>query len=127
MKRFFVLAALLAVALAPAATRASALPRLVANDDKACLIKVVSPDHGGASRFGAGVAISGETMAVMSNDMGSVGRAVYVFVRDSSGWSNQQKITLEAQPACVAIQGDTLAVGLDGEVQVWTRADGIFC
>ncbi len=89
-------------------------------------------------RFGAAVAVSGDTAAVAAPYEGQDEGTVYVYVRDAGGWSVQQKITgigyLYSYPGsrCVALDGDTLVIGsvtllsqdLRGRVNVFVRAPG---
>ncbi|MBK8464960.1 MAG: hypothetical protein IPL32_03940 [Chloracidobacterium sp.] len=74
-------------------------------------------------RLGSSVAISGDTVVVgaPSTDGGGADTngAAYIFVRNGSGWSEQQRLTSPDSPAddkdgfgaAVSISGDTLIVG----------------
>ena len=125
-KSLLVVALSLAISLA-AATSAIAGVAWVANNDQPCLNIVTPTDPVAQTQFGWTVAVSGDTM-VASRYRGDTldQQAVYVFVRGPQGWTQQQKIALpdEKDPRSVAIQGDTLAINLEGEVQVWARESG---
>lgn len=56
----------------------------------AAAVRVAAPDLAGGDRFGAAVALSGDTLAVGAP--GQVPGAVYVFVRSGSTWLQQAKI-----------------------------------
>jgi len=83
-------------------------------------IKLTANDGAADDRFGFDVAISGDT-AVFGSPHDTIGTndfqgSVYVFVRQASGWIQQQKLV--ANPAVeeifgssVAIEGDTIVVG----------------
>jgi len=83
-------------------------------------VKLTAADGEAEDRFGFDVAISGDT-AVFGSPHDTIGAndfqgSVYVFVRQASGWVQQQKLV--ANPAAeeifgssVAIDGDTIVVG----------------
>lgn len=72
-------------------------------------------------RLGVSVAIDAETALVgafWDDDKGSNAGAAYVFVRDGSVWSEQQKLTAATSAALglsVALDGDSAIVGSPGE------------
>ncbi|MDH5493410.1 MAG: cadherin-like beta sandwich domain-containing protein, partial [Myxococcales bacterium] len=92
---------------------------------------------GGGDLFGASVSISGDTLVIgapredsdavgvggdQANDSATDGGAAYVFVRDAAGtWSQQAYLKASNTEAgdhfgvSVALSGDTLVVGADGE------------
>ncbi|WP_287129155.1 FG-GAP-like repeat-containing protein [Candidatus Cyanaurora vandensis] len=82
---------------------------------------LTAPDSLSNDSFGQAVAIQGETIAVgayQGDVNGSISQgAVYVFVRNSTVWSQQQKLTASDGTAgdyfgsAVALSGETLAVG----------------
>jgi FG-GAP repeat len=87
--------------------------------------------------FGRSVAISGDTIAVgaagNASAGGQLGR-VYVFTRNGSSWTEQQLVNNPAGlasdffGASVALQGDTLVVGANGQRKavVFTRTAGVW-
>jgi hypothetical protein len=81
-----------------------------------------APDNG----FGQHVAISHDTIAIgapsNSSDKAHYSGAVYVFIHNGSGWTEQQKLkardAAESQQLgyCVAISGDTIVASAPGEI-----------
>lgn len=81
----------------------------------------IAPDGlANGANFGSSVGISGETLVVGAEDDDSAALrtgAVYVFVRDGSVWTQQQKIvasdaaTLDRFGHSIAIDGETFVVG----------------
>ncbi len=96
---------------------------LIANDDEPVLIKVTPPDPVEESQFGQEVAVSGNTMLASRYYSEE---AVDVFVRSNEGWSHEQKIATNEDPRALAIDEDTLAISLPGEIQVWVRDGGVW-
>lgn len=92
-------------------------------------VKAANADVGDA--FGGSVALSGDTLAVgavgedgannPNNNSRAESGAVYVFVRDDSGWFQQARIkgpSIDAGDSfgvAVSLSVDTLAIGADGE------------
>jgi hypothetical protein len=82
-------------------------------------------------RFGASVAVNGDTLAVGSPDVkrGLAGGA-YVFVRSLGVWSEQQKLTAPNAEydsligSSVSLSGDTIALGQEALAEV---VDGTCC
>jgi hypothetical protein len=99
---------------------------------------VIAQDQEMYDRFGFGVSMSGDTVAVGAYDhtTGGVKKgAVYVYVRSGKSWAFQQKLLASDGKATdlfghsVAVDGDTLAVGArlrspGGAVYVFKRANG---
>jgi hypothetical protein len=85
--------------------------------------KLIASDGVADDRFGYSVAVAGNTIVVgapsFSHSNSTEGSA-YVFVRDSTTWSQQQKLTAsDLTPnddfgVAVAINADTILVGVDG-------------
>lgn len=104
--------------------------------------KLIAPDAVKNDRFGAAVAVSGDTAVVAAPKASLPGfseaGAVYVFLRTGTTWALQQKLTAPDPTAfaefghSVAIEGDTIAVGawtaslpgkmFAGAVYIFTRA-----
>jgi hypothetical protein len=100
---------------------------------------------GASDHFGFSVALSGDTLAVgavdeasaatgvngnqADNTAGAAG-AVYVFVRQGSSWTQQAYLKASNAGAndlfgwSVALSGDTLAAGADGEASAATGVNG---
>jgi FG-GAP repeat protein/thrombospondin type 3 repeat protein len=100
--------------------------------------KLTAGDGATFDQFGTSVAIDGDTLAVGAfNDDGGRGSA-YVFVRGGGLWSEQQKLAAgDGTPGdifgrSVAISGETLAVGAEGDVAfrgsayVFVRSGGVW-
>ena len=96
-------------------------------------------DASGNARFGDAVAISGDTIAIGALGYSQSRGAVYVFVRDGSSWSQQQRLTLPNGNASdrlglsVAVDGDVLIAGAPGRdaavvdqgaAYIWRRSGG---
>jgi len=133
VRRSLLCCAVLVACLSSATGPAFASSAPVANSDQACLIRVTASDAGAGDAFGGHLAISKETMVVTSDgSLGGDSRAAYVFVRSAEGWTQQSKIGVVDKPWCVAIDGDTMAVGLQDDdrspsafgVGVWVREGG---
>jgi hypothetical protein len=99
--------------------------------------KLVASDGARSDAFGSCVAISGDTAVVGAAAAYDANqRAVYVFTRNGSTWSQQQKLSVADGHAhdfgCpVAISGDTLAVSARdadtmGAVHMFTRSGGVW-
>lgn len=100
--------------------------------------KLTATDGAMADWFGRSVAISGDTIVVGApyddNPTGYDGGAVYVFERNDTTWSEQQKLTggiaTQGFGSSVAIDGDTIVVGADreyvntGAAYIFTRSGG---
>ncbi len=79
---------------------------------------LIAEDTSAGDRFGSAVAVSGDTAAVSSVASGENG-AVYVFIRDASGWRQQARLELNNgdgfdPPGAIAVSGNTLVVGSPG-------------
>lgn len=130
--------ALLAAARASRAAMSPADPLTVAEE-----AHLVAGDAAADDFFGNSVAVSGDTAVVgafVDDDpvRGANTGAAYVFVRNGSTWTQQQKLTASDAAAgdrfgsAVAIDGDTIAVGAifadvgsegnAGKVYVFTRS-----
>ena len=92
--------------------------------------KLTASDGVSSVRFGATVALSGDTLVVgadSDDDKGSMSGSVYVFVRSDTTWTQQQKLTASDGAAwdffgdAVAMSGNTVVVGARGEDD---KADG---
>ena len=91
------------------------------------IAKLTADDATAGDRFGASVAIAGDTVIVGaqgSDGAGTASGAAYVFAREAGGpggWGQVAKLTAaDAAPgdqfgASVAIQGDTVLVGAGGD------------
>lgn len=96
--------------------------------------RLLAPDGKSGDRFGASVDISGDTAIVGMRPYGGGPNAVYVFVRDGSGWSLQATLRPSEDStwfgAAVAISGDTAVVAApyghprlySGAVYVYARS-----
>jgi hypothetical protein len=100
----------------------------------------LTPDSGTNLFFGVEVAVDGDTVLVGStgdNDAATQAGAVYVFTRNGSNWSRQQKLlppglTVSSNLGRVAIQGDTAVISSAdvfvnrrrGAAFVYTRSGG---
>ena len=103
--------------------------------------KLADPAAAAGDRFGAAVAISGETILVgaanVDNHASTIGSA-HVFVRVAADWVQQQELSGagatigERYGHSVAIDGDTAVVGAPndnggvGAVHVFTRTSGVW-
>ena len=83
--------------------------------------KLVASDAIGDARVGTSVSLDAERVAVGAPDAGASG-AVYVFLRNGTQWSEEAKLVApDANPGdmsfgeAVALQGDTLVVGMPRE------------
>jgi uncharacterized repeat protein (TIGR01451 family) len=97
--------------------------------------KLTAPDAGTIVRFGSGVALQADTLAVAAGSSWNEGR-VYVYVRQSGSWSLQATLAPPVQASgfggSLALSLDTLAVGApyadtgfgmqSGAVFVYTRS-----
>ncbi|MAG35748.1 MAG: hypothetical protein CL878_05825 [Dehalococcoidia bacterium] len=96
--------------------------------------KLGASDPSANGRFGAAVAISGETVVIGAPDKNANTGAAYVFVRTGSTWSQQAKLTASDAAAsdrfgiAVAVSGETVVVGAPdrnasaGAVYVYVRS-----
>jgi hypothetical protein len=81
-------------------------------------------------RFGAGVAVSGDTLVVGAPFESQSQGAAYVFVRDGSVWSEQAFLEVAGADSfdlfgeSVGISGDTVVVGAPGEDSAATGVGG---
>ncbi|MCP4545787.1 MAG: DUF11 domain-containing protein [bacterium] len=82
--------------------------------------KLTASDAAGGDRFGNSVGISGDTIVVgasRDDDAGAWSGSAYVFVRSSTTWTEQQKLTASDAAAgdefghSVRISGDTIVIG----------------
>ncbi len=82
--------------------------------------KLLADDGTAGSQFGFSMALSGDTAvfgASGDNDLASASGAAYVFVRDSTGWSQQAKlladdgVEFDQLGSSVAISGETAVIG----------------
>ena len=82
--------------------------------------KLIATDQTPLHRFGAAVAISGDTAVVAAPYGSPSNEAVYVFVRSGSSWTYQatlkplNPVARMGFGASVAIDGDTIVVGAEG-------------
>jgi uncharacterized repeat protein (TIGR01451 family) len=102
--------------------------------------KLTAADGEAGDRFGSSVAISGERAVVGApgdDDNGADAGAAYVFVRNGSTWSQEQKLTPDdgsvgaAYGSSVSINGDRLVVGSPqeggtGAAYVYLQSDDAF-
>ena len=86
-------------------------------------------------QFGHAVALEGDTAVigvVSDDDFGSGSGAAFVFTRSAGVWTEQQKLTAsDAEPAgffgsAVAIDGDTMVIGANGQGVDFTGAAYVF-
>ncbi len=85
--------------------------------------KLTAGDGGGGDQFGTSVAISGDTAVVGApgHGGGAASGSAYVFVRDTTSWSQQAELTVDDGSgndqfgSAVAISGDTAVVGANLE------------
>ena len=86
--------------------------------------KITASDGAADDHFGRNVAISGEYVVVGAHgndDAGSVSGSAYIFKRNETGWTEQDKITASDGAAddnfgiSVAISGDLAVVGANGD------------
>jgi len=86
--------------------------------------KITASDGASDDYFGYSVSISGDTAIVGAHgkdDKGSLSGGAYVFVRDGTTWSEQQKLTASDGTVndyfsySVSISGDTAIVGAHGD------------
>lgn len=77
--------------------------------------KLVPSDLSANDQFGGSVALSGDTLLIgaqYDDDGGSNSGSAYVFVRDSSSWTQQQKL-VPSDPATDDLFGNSVALGGD--------------
>ena len=81
--------------------------------------KITASDRTSTSRFGDGVAISGDgnTAIVGAYGFNAFRGAVYIFTRSGGTWSEQQKIT-NPQPATYDYFGRSVAISSDGNTVI---------
>ncbi len=86
--------------------------------------KLTASDATSNDRFGVSVALSGEAIVVgthFDDDAGTNSGSAYVFVRDGTTWTQEQKLTASDAAAddqfgiSVAISGETAVVGAYGD------------
>jgi hypothetical protein len=84
--------------------------------------KLTAGSPGAMHHFGTSVAIDGDTIAAGApGDAGPKKGAVYVFVRDGTTWTEQQRLTASDGMAndflgeLVAVEGDTILAGASGD------------
>ena len=82
--------------------------------------EILASDGANSDHFGLSVAIDGGTLAIGA-EFSDVGGAVYVYVKSGPSWTFQQKVIPDDPTPgkqfgrSVALQGDTLAVGAQGD------------
>jgi hypothetical protein len=82
--------------------------------------KLTASDGTAFERFGGSLALDGDTLLVGTWGASAERGAVYVFVRDGSGWTEQAKLTApdaaqnDLFGEYVAIDGDTAVIGAPG-------------
>jgi hypothetical protein len=98
--------------------------------------KLTAADEQAGDLFGYDVAVSGDTALVGAEGVNGFQGAAYVFVRSSSAWSQQQKLTAADGQAfdefgiSVSVSGDTALIGapgvngFQGAVYVFVRTSG---
>jgi uncharacterized repeat protein (TIGR01451 family) len=83
--------------------------------------KIAAGDASAHDRFGAGVALSGDTLVIAAPGALSGTGAAYVFVRAAGVWQPQQKLIAPSPydefGFAVSLDGDSLIVGAPGEDQ----------
>ena len=86
--------------------------------------KITASDAEQGDEFGHSVSISGDTAVIGAQcdcDNGTFSGAAYVFVRDGTTWTEQQKLTASDGDSndwfgcSVSISGDTAVVGAEGD------------
>jgi hypothetical protein len=110
-----------AVGNSAASSASSAIPVPIGGGGTIAYQKLIASDKAAEDRFGKAVAISGNTAVVgawQADPDGTEGAgAAYVFVRNGTTWSEQQKLAASDKAAgdrfgySVAISGDTMVVG----------------
>ena len=106
--------------------------------------KLLASDGAEWDAFGSTVSISGNTVvigAVFDSDSDNESGSAYVFVRDGGVWTEQQKLLASDGAAfdrfgrSVAISGDTVVIGADGDddngsrsgsAYVFVRSNGVW-
>ena len=80
--------------------------------------KLVAPDRAANDRFGLGIGLDGDTLAIGALGDNSSTGAAYVFTSQSGSWQFSQKLTAEADAdsgdkfgLAVDVEGNTIAVG----------------
>jgi len=93
--------------------------------------KLTAPDGSHGDDFGWSAAISGNTILVgarLTDDQGFASGAAYLFVRDGTTWTLQQKVLADDGGvdhnfgAAVALEGDTALIGASGDDEFWGAA-----
>ena len=93
----------------------------------AALQAYVKASNTDTSAFGFRLVLSGDTLAAVGADGEANSGAVYVFTRTAGVWSQQAYLkasNTSGRFASVALSGDTLAVGADGEASCATGVNG---
>jgi hypothetical protein len=99
--------------------------------------RVSAADGAMGDEFGAALALAGDTLVVGARnvDVGANANqgAVYVFERNGSVWNQTQKIVAadggrseEQFGSWLGLDGETLAVGANGQVRIFARQGGTF-
>jgi hypothetical protein len=108
--------------------------------------KLAASDGTGGERFGRSVAVSGETVVVGAPGdnagLGAFQGSAYVFVRNSGGWNEQQKLLASDAAesdefgSSVTISGETVVIGApdddggagfrQGSAYVFVRSSGVW-
>ena len=98
--------------------------------------KLVASDGAADDQFGGWVAVDGETAAVGAighDELGSASGSIYVFERDGAGvWAESAELLAsdgesgDTFGVSVAIDGDTLVVGADGEDDLGANAGAAY-
>jgi hypothetical protein len=84
--------------------------------------KLTASNGTAGDQFGWSVAVSGETAVIGARGDGGFSGAAYVFVRNGSTWTEQQKLTaadgaiFNEFGSSVAISGETAVIGADDEL-----------
>ncbi len=85
------------------------------------IAKLLASDGEDNDRFGISVAVSGDTALIGARGDNNRSGSAYVFTRSGGTWSEQAKLTAsdaaadDAFGGSVAISGDTVVVGADGD------------
>jgi hypothetical protein len=96
--------------------------------------RLLAQDAAANDHFGYSVAISGETVVVGAPGDNSLAGSAYVFVRNGTSWTQQQKLGMpggaggERFGYSVALSGETVVVGApySNAAQIWTRSNGVW-
>ena len=96
--------------------------------------KLLASDRTDQDRFGNSVAIDGDTVVIGASSADGSGTsasgAAYVFTRSTGSWTEQAKLLasdrarLDGFGRSVAIDGDTVVIGADGEDDSGTTRSG---